>query len=111
MTSTEKPQRPNTEGSKPYQSDPGQLQGRPAGEVEQELDRTLVQKGYWAKSPTKEGNGVCYLDGKGGSVIINKGYPQKLEGSGDAMHQGPYIKIQPGGIRVPLEGNPALRGS
>jgi hypothetical protein len=108
----EQPQKPNTEASKPYQSDPGQLQGRPAGEVERELDKTLVQEGHWIKSPTKDGNGVRYLDGKGGSVIINKGYPQGLEGGGgDAVHQGPYVKIQPGGIRVPLEGNPALRGS
>ena len=98
---------PESSASKLYQDDPRQLENRPAAEVETELDQKLVEEGHWTKSPTKDGNGVRYLDGKGGSVIINKGYIGLQGGGGDVLHQGPYVKIQPGGIRVPLAGNPA----
>ncbi len=91
----------------PYQDDPGQLENRPAAEVETELDRRLVEEGHWTKFPTRDGNGVRYLDGKVGSVIISKGYPEGLQGGGDVLHQGPYVEIQPGGIRMSLAGNPA----
>ncbi len=102
-------QKPDPGASKPYRDDPGQLEGKSPSDVEKDLDKTLVQDGHWTKSPTRDGNGVRYLDGKGGSVIINKGYPEGLQGGGgDAVHQGPYVKIQPGGIRVPLAGNPAV---
>lgn len=78
-------------------------------EVEAELDRVLVGGGGWAKAPSRDGSGVRYTDGKGGSVVLNRGYPGGLRsGTGDAVHRGPYVKIQPGGHRVPLAGNPAL---
>ena len=99
---------PDSSASKPYQDDPGQLENRPVAEIETELDQKLLEEGHWTKFPTKDGNGVRYLDGKGGSVIINKGYSEGLQGGGDVLHRGPYIKIQPGGIRVLLAGNPAV---
>ena len=105
----DKPKRkPDPNASKPYRDNPGQLEGRAPEDVEKELDQKLVDEGGWTKSPSRDGNGTRYIDGKGGSVIINKGYPEGLEGGGgDAVHQGPYVKIQPGGARVPLAGNPA----
>ncbi len=80
---------PDASASKSYQDDPGQLKNRLAAEVETELDRKLVEEGRWAKFPTKDGNGVRYLDGKGGSVIINKGYPEGRRSGGDVLHRGP----------------------
>ncbi len=96
--------------SRQYRSNPGGLRGRAPTEIERELDQRLIVEGGWSKLPTVDGNGVRYLDGKGGSVVINKGYPGGLRSSdGDLLHRGPYVKIQPGGIRVPLAGNPVLR--
>ncbi len=93
-----------------YRRNAGGLRGRSPTEIERELDQKLVAEGGWTKLRTADGNGVRYLDGKGGSVLINKGYPVGLRGSeGDLLHRGPYVKIQPGGIRVPLAGNPVLR--
>jgi hypothetical protein len=63
---SDRPQKPDPNASKPYRDKPGQLQGRPAAEVEKELDEALVNKGHWTRSPTKDGNGTRYLDGKGG---------------------------------------------
>ena len=101
--------KPNPKATQPYRDNPSQLEGRPPAEIEQELDQTLVKDGNWIKSASRDGNGTRYIDGKGGTVIINKGYPGGLKGGGgDLVHEGPYIKIQPGGIRVPLQGNPAL---
>ena len=89
--------------SKPYRDDPARLEGRAAADVERELDLMLVGRGGWSKSTTRDGNEVRYLDGRGGSVIINQGYPGGLRGEmGDSVHQGPYVKLQPGRIRVPL---------
>ncbi len=100
--------KPNPDASKPYRDNPGLLKDRAAADVERELDQQLVEKGNWTKSPSRDGNGIRYLDGKGNSVLINKGYPGRLHrGNGDLLHQGPYVKIQPGAIRVPLLGNPA----
>ena len=100
--------KPNPQAIKPYRDNPGRLEGKLPAEVEKEFDQTLVKDGHWTKSPTRDGNGIRYLDGKGASIIINKGYPQGLlGGGGNAVHQGPYVKIQPGNIRVPLAGNPA----
>ena len=94
---------PDPAASKPYRDDPGRLEGRQADDVERELDRTLVARGGWTKSVTRDGNGIRYLDGKGGSVVINQGYPEGLSnGLGDTVHRGPYVKLQPGGIRVRL---------
>jgi hypothetical protein len=108
---TGQPEPPDPKAIKPYQNNPGQLEGKTPAEVEKELDKALVDKGHWTKSATRDGNGTRYLDGKGGSVIINRGYPEGLAGGGgDAVHQGPYVKIQPGNIRIPLAGNPALGG-
>ncbi len=108
-TNSVAPVPPDSAALKPYQDNPGQLNGRPAAEVEKELDDRLVRQANWTKSPTRDGNGIRYLDGKGGSVLINKGYTAGLQGGGgDLVHLGPYVKIQPGGIRVPLANNPAI---
>jgi hypothetical protein len=108
-TNSVAPAPPDSAALKPYQDNPGQLNGRPAAEVEKELDDRLVRQANWTKSPTRDGNGIRYLDGKGGSVLINKGYTAGLQGGGgDLVHLGPYVKIQPGGIRVPLANNPAI---
>jgi hypothetical protein len=101
--------KPDPKAVKPFRDDPGQLEGKSPAEVEKELDQKLVKEGHWTKSTTRDGNGIRYIDGKGDSVIINKGYPGGLQGGGgDPVHEGPYVKIQPGNIRVPLAGNPAL---
>ena len=69
----------------------------------------LMEQGGWQKRRSRDGNGIRYIDGKGGLVIINIGYAKGLAlGGGDAVHGGPYVKIEPGAIRVPLAGNPEL---
>jgi hypothetical protein len=94
---------------KPLRNNPEALKGRDPSDVEAELDKSLVQDGGWTKSTAADGNGVRYTDGKGGLVIVNKGYPEGLAGGGgDSIHAGPYVKIQPGNLRVPLAGNPTL---
>ena len=95
--------------SQPYINNPQSLEGRSYEDVKAELDQTLEQEGGWTKSPMKDGGGLRYYDGKGNYVQITRGYPKGLDGGGgDLVHQGPYVKIQPGGTRVPLAGNPAL---
>jgi hypothetical protein len=96
------------EASKPYRDDPGKRKGRHPGDLEKELDDTLVDKSNWTKRRSRDGNGIRYTDGKGGLVQINDGYPDGLDGGGgDSVHQAPYVKIQPGGTQIPLAGNPA----
>lgn len=90
-----------------YRNNPDQLTGRRFDDVQKELDRTLRDEGGWTKEALKKGDGIRYTDGKGNGVYINRGY----SGATDPLHGGPYVKIQPGGIRVPLSGNPALPGS
>jgi hypothetical protein len=83
-----------------------ELKDKKYGDAEKQLDKELRDDGGWSKSPTKDGNGIRYNDGKGGSVILNKGYPGGLKGGGgDAIHAGPYAKISNGGTitRVPLQ--------
>jgi hypothetical protein len=83
-----------------------ELKDKKYDEAEKKLDGELRDEAGWEKSATRDGNGVRYNDGKGGSVILNKGYPGGLKGGGgDAVHTGPYAKISNGGIisRVPLQ--------
>jgi hypothetical protein len=83
-----------------------ELKDKKYDDAEKQLDRELRDEAGWDKSPTRDGNGVRYNDGKGGSVILNKGYPGGLKGGGgDAIHAGPYAKISNGGTisRVPLQ--------
>lgn len=99
----EKKKKRNTRAADRYRNDPNSLKGRSFEDVENELDRELRDGGGWDKGPIKNGEGVRYLDHKGNSVIINQGYPEGLQsGEGDLLHQGPYVKIQPGDIRIPL---------
>ncbi|TWB45838.1 hypothetical protein [Nitrospirillum pindoramense] len=92
-----------------YAEEPGKLEGRPFAEVERELDQRLVDEAGWKKMPLTRGDGVGYVDGKGGSIQLNEGYPEGREGgNGDELHRGPYAKIMPENIRVPLKGNPVL---
>ncbi len=80
------------------------LKGKSFQEAEAILDKELLGAGY-TKKALKNGDGLRYIDGKGNSVSINKGYPKGLKGGGgDAVHKGPYVKIQPGDIRFPLGG-------
>lgn len=105
------PQQPDPAAVKPYRADPRQFEGRTSADVERELDEKLVSDAHWKKTPSNDGNGLKYVDGKGNAIIVNRGYPDGLQNDmGDRLHQGPYIKIMPGSIRVPLAGNPALRG-
>jgi hypothetical protein len=90
-----------------YRNNPNQLTGRKLDDLQKEFDRTLRDEGGWTKEPLKKGDGVRYTDGKGNGVFMNRGYP----GAKDPLHGGPYVKIEPGGIRVPLSGNPTLPGS
>jgi hypothetical protein len=83
-----------------------ELKDKKYDDAEKQLDRELRDEAGWDKSPMRDGNGVRYNDGKGGSVILNKGYPGGLKGGGgDAIHAGPYAKISNGGTisRVPLQ--------
>lgn len=98
---------PDPKAADRYRNNPNQLTGRKFDDVQKELDRTLRDEGGWTKEALKKGDGVRYTDGKGNGVFVNRGYP----GANDPLHGGPYVKIQPGGIRVPLNGNPALPGS
>ena len=93
---------------KPSTSNPESLRGMSAKKVEKIADKELLSKG-WKKEPLRDGNGVRYTNGKGGSFEINRGYPKKTWG--DKMHKGPYIKTTIGHtkIRQPLKGNPELR--
>lgn len=80
-----------------------------AKDVEKIADKELLAQG-WKKEPLRDGNGVRYYDGKGGSFEINKtGYPKSV--GGDKTHKGPYIKTTVGSIKVrePLKGNPELK--
>ena len=95
--------KPDTTAQQPYIDNPGLLEGQSPADVESQLDEKLVAQGNWVKSPSKDGNGIRYIDGKGGSVIINNGYPEGLAtGQGDAVHLGPYVKISGAGLRQPL---------
>jgi RHS repeat-associated protein len=80
------------------------LRGAKPSDVEKMADAKYLQQG-WTKSPLRDGNGVRYFDGKGGSFQINKGYP-----GGKDLHAGPYIKSTQGNqtTRIPLDGNPSL---
>ncbi len=83
---------------------PHQLQGRSFEEVENILDKELVEKGGWTKESSNDGNGLRYLNNKGGLYLINRGYPNQPVG--DVLHSGPYLKISPGKIRIPLSTSP-----
>ena len=102
-------QKPDPIASNPYRSDPAQFEGRLETEVEKELDEKLVNDGHWMKGPNKDGNGVRYIDGKGQLISVSKGYPKGITG-GDLVHRGPYVKLMPDDIRIPLAGNPAVIG-
>lgn len=92
--------KPQKRDTKPYAE---RLQGKRYEEAEEILDRELRDGANWTKAPLGKGDGVRYYDGKGGAVSLNRGYPEGLKGGGgDAVHQGPYVKIQPSGDRVPL---------
>jgi hypothetical protein len=101
----DKKKKPNSQAADKYKNKPSQFEGKSPQEVEQQLDDDLVDQNGWTKDTLNDGNGVRYYDGKGNSIQINNGYP---DGGGDLVHQGPYVKISPGLIRVPLQGNPAL---
>lgn len=75
--------------------DPESFDGRSKQEVEEYLDKELVDGKGWEKKPLKDGNGVRYLDGKGNSYQLNNGYGSN--GWGDGIHNGPYIKISQNG--------------
>jgi len=81
------------------------LKGKSYKESENILDKDLRDQG-WNKGPMKKGDGVRYNDGKGNSIILEKGWP----GAKDPLHSGPYTKISTNGQikRVPLQGNPTL---
>ncbi len=79
-----------------------------AKDVEKLADKEYLPKG-WKKEPLRDGNGIRYTDGKGGSFEINRGYPKSV--GGDKTHKGPYIKTTVGSrkVREPLKGNPELK--
>jgi hypothetical protein len=79
-------------------------------ESKKELDEKLVKVGHWMKGPNKDGNGVRYIDGKGQLISVSKGYSKGIRG-GDLVHRGPYVKLMPDDIRIPLAGNPAVTGN
>lgn len=92
--------KPQKRDTKPYAD---RLRGKRYEEAEDILDRELRDDAGWTKAPLGKGDGVRYYDGKGGSVSLNRGYPEGLKGGGgDAVHKGPYVKVQPSGDRVPL---------
>lgn len=100
----------NTKVQEHFADNPEILKGRSFEQAESILDNALVQKGGWKKSLSRDGNGIRYIDGKGGAVIINKGYAGGLQGGGgDTLHRGPYVKISPEDVRIPLAGNPTLK--
>ena len=90
---------------KPSTSNPESLRGMSAKKVEKIADKELLSKG-WKKEPLRDGNGVRYTNGKGGSFQINNGYQ-----NGRNHHAGPYIKSTVGHkkISVPLKGNKILK--
>ena len=92
-----KQQAPNKEYSKHSE----RFKNQNRADVEKDLDRELLQKG-WTKKPLKNGSGWRYFDGRGNSISINDGDPNSPK-PGDAIHKNPYLKIEPGGIRVPLK--------
>lgn len=87
---------------------PESLRGSSFKETERTADRELLSKG-WKKEPLRDGNGIRYTDGKGGSFEINRGYPKST--GGDKIHKGGYIKTTVGNkkIWIPLKNNPSLQ--
>ncbi|TLG76695.1 hypothetical protein [Culicoidibacter larvae] len=81
---------------------PDSFEGKSFNEVEDFLDEELVNNQGWEKTPLNDGNGVKYLNGKGGSYQLNFGYGQNTWG--DGAHAGPYLKISGYGpiVRIQL---------
>ncbi|WP_174020585.1 hypothetical protein G6L89_009285 [Agrobacterium fabrum] len=95
-----KSKKPEARDTTPYGD---RLKGKKFEDAEKILDKELRDEAGWTKAPLSKGDGVRYYDGKGGAVSLNRGYPEGLKGGGgDALHQGPYVKIQPSGNRAPL---------
>ena len=90
----------------PFWHDPESVRGLPPSEVKKQLP-----DGYDGPHPLKKGSGDRYFDPtrNGRSISFEDGWPNAT----DPVHGGPYMKVATGEtrgtIRVPLEGNPALR--
>ena len=63
------------------------------------------------KKPVKKGEGVRYFDRRGRLIELSLGTPPRTKGPSDPMHLGPYVKVEPSTIRIPLKGNPVLNES
>ncbi|MBP9478372.1 MAG: hypothetical protein KBF12_07095, partial [Sebaldella sp.] len=91
------------------------IKGKNYNELETLFDKELVGNLGYTKAPMKTGEGVKYQLPNGKSIMLEKGF----ENYEDITHRGPYIKLsgyknsslsdEKGIIRVPLEGNPALK--
>jgi RHS repeat-associated protein len=80
------------------------LRGAKYADVEKMADAKFLNMG-WTKSKSNDGNGIKWINGKGGFFMINKGTPGGKNG-----HGGPYINYVDGHkkYRELLSGNPDL---
>ena len=84
------------------------IKGKNYKELETLFDNELVGNLGYVKEPIKSGDGIRYRLPNGKSILLEKGRPTFT----DITHQGDYVKIpgtKEGTIRIPLEGNPALK--
>ena len=65
-------------------------------DVEKFLDKELQG---WTKKPLRDGNGIRYYNGKGGSFELNKGYKNPK----DDIHGNPYLKVTIGSEKVRIQ--------
>jgi len=73
-------------------------------EAEAYLDEQLRDGRGWEKSPTKNGDGVRYGDGRGNQIRLSNGYPGG-NFTGPSTKAGPYAVVSGGSggkVRIPL---------
>jgi len=79
--------------------------GHSPDDVRRLLDEQLDPE-HWTRAPVKKGEGTRWYDKQGRSFTV-----ERQPRIGQELHRGWYLKVANDGriLRVPLEGNPALR--
>lgn len=83
-------------------NDPESFRDAKIKDVEKYMDKNLAGKNGYEKSPLNKGDGVKYINGKGGSYRLNNGYSQPITNNPDGMHTSPYLKVTVGSTKVQI---------